>query len=54
MVDHPRLWTPRRRGAADQRPLGAIGGLTLAVLLRFEVKEPYVVLACAVVGILAH
>jgi len=32
----------------------AIGVLTLTVLLRFKVKEPYVVLACAVVGILAH
>lgn len=32
----------------------AIGVLTLAVLLRFKVKEPYVVLACAAVGILLH
>lgn len=31
-----------------------IGVLTLAVLLRFKVREPYVVLACAAVGILAH
>lgn len=32
----------------------AIGVLTLAVLLRFKVKEPYVVLACAAVGVLLH
>jgi len=32
----------------------AIGVLTLVVLLRFKVKEPYVVLACAAVGVLLH
>jgi chromate transporter len=32
----------------------AVGVLTLVVLLRFKVKEPYVVLACALVGILLH
>jgi len=32
----------------------AIGVLTLLVLLRFKVKEPYVVLACAAVGVLLH
>lgn len=30
----------------------AIGILTLALLPRFKVKEPYAVLACAFVGIL--
>jgi len=32
----------------------AIGVVTLAVLLRFKVKEPYVVLACAAAGIALH
>jgi chromate transporter len=32
----------------------AIGVLTLVVLLRFKVKEPYVVLACAAAGALLH
>ena len=32
----------------------AIGIVTLAVLLRFKVKEPYVVLACAAAGIALH
>jgi len=35
-------------------PTLAIGLITLAVLLRYKVKEPYVVLACAVAGIALH
>jgi len=35
-------------------PTLAIGVITLAVLLRYKVKEPYVVLACAVAGIALH
>jgi len=32
----------------------AIGVPTLVVLLQFKVKEPYVVLACAAVGVFLH
>jgi len=35
-------------------PTLAIGLITLAVLLRLKVKEPYVVLACAAAGIALH
>ncbi len=31
-----------------------IGVVTLAVLLRFKIKEPYVILACAIAGIALH
>lgn len=45
MVEQPR-WPVRRRSRS--------GAVEDAVLLRFRLEEPYVVLACAAVGILAH
>lgn len=42
------------RGAVTNLTTALIALVTLGVLLRFKVKEPYVVLACAVVGIALH
>ena len=35
-------------------PTALVAGICLLILWRFKVREPYVVLACAVVGIALH
>jgi len=42
------------QGAVTDLTTAAIALATLAVLLRYKVKEPYVVLACAALGIALH
>jgi len=42
------------RGAVTDLTTAAIALATLGVLLRYKVKEPYVVLACAALGIALH
>ena len=42
------------RQAIKDVPTGVIVAVALAVLLRFKVKEPYIVLAGAVAGLLLH
>ena len=42
------------RQAIKDVPTGVIAAVALAVLLRFKVKEPYIVLGGAVAGLLLH
>ena len=57
-----RIWAPTAkdagvvltRQAVVDVPTGVIAVVALAVLWRFKVKEPYIVLAGAIAGLLLH